>query len=219
MEIRAVLTDAMDVLFWSFTGLIQFLHDVSGASKSQLSARNLETLDDLWSACRNDMSENERWERFVAGVDWTDDEGNPVYPEPKKLMMAFRDNMRKPIDGTFEIYQKLSKQYGLTFFLASDHFAEIVPQLIEWHPEEFEFIPEERRFWSCDLKMVKGDPEFFPFVLKIMEEKFGIHKDEILFIDDSEENIEMARKCGIQAILFTTAEQLTEDLKAYGFEV
>lgn len=216
---RAVLTDAMDVLFWGFTGQIQFLHEVSGASKSQLSARNLETLDDLWSACRNNMSEDDRWERFVAGVDWTDDEGNPVYPESKKLLMAFRDNMRKSIDGTFEIYQKLSEQYGLTFYLASDHVAEIVPQLIEWHPEVFKLIPERRRFWSCDLKLVKQDSEFFPHVLTVMEKDSGIKCDEILFIDDSEGNIEMARKNRIEAICFTSAQQLVEDLKAYGFEI
>ena len=44
-------------------------------------------------------------------------------------------------------------------------------------------------------------------------------RDEILFIDDSEVNIVMARRNGIKTILFTSAEQLAEDLKAYGFEV
>lgn len=216
---KVILTDAMDVLFCCFVDLPTLLHNVSGASEKQLGARFWGMIDNLWGVCRADISEVELWEKFVDGVDWVDDNGNSVDPEPEKLLMAFRENMKRRVSGTFEIYQKLQEKYRVEFFMASDHIAEIVPLLVEWHPDVFKMIPEERRFWSCDLRLVKRDPEFFPYVLKEMEEKFGVKKDEILFIDDSEVNIEMARKNGIEAIRFVSAKQLAKDLKAYGFEI
>lgn len=217
--IKVILTDAMDVLFCCFADLASLLHDASGVSEKQLDARFWENIDNLWELCRANISEIEFWERFIGDVDWVDDNGNAVKPDTEELLMVFRNNMKRRVTGVFEIYQKLQNDYGLSFYMASDHVKEIVPDLVSWHPEVFEMIPEERRFWSCDLKMVKRDSEFFPFVLKVMEEKFGIHKDEILFIDDSEVNIEMARKNGIKAIRFESAEQLAKDLKAYGFEI
>ena len=217
--IRVILTDAMDVLFCGFTGLATILSARSGIPEEQLQVRIHEMLDDLWELCRGRIKETEFWERFASGIIWKlDAKANIITPDPNVFLQAFRDNMKRRVTGVFEIYQKLQNDYRLSFYMASDHVKEIVPDLVSWHPEVFEMIPWDRRFWSYKMSMVKRDRGFFPLVSSAIR-SYGYTRDQILFIDDSEVNVEMARKCGIKAIRFTSAEQLAEDLKAYGFKV
>lgn len=52
---------------------------------------------------------------------------------------------------------------------------------------------------SCDVKMQKPDPEIF----KYMIDQVGKPPHAILYIDDREENIEAAKKLGMQTFLFS----------------
>ena len=47
-------------------------------------------------------------------------------------------------------------------------------------------------------------------------EKFGLVKEECLFTDDKQINIDGARAAGMPAVLFTDARQYEEDLKRFG---
>ena len=47
-------------------------------------------------------------------------------------------------------------------------------------------------------------------------EKFGLMKEECLFVDDKQINVDGARATGMQAILFTDKSQFEEDLKRLG---
>lgn len=49
---------------------------------------------------------------------------------------------------------------------------------------------------SFEAKTCKPDSAIFAYVA----EKFGIHPEETLFFDDSEENCEAARRCGYQTV-------------------
>ena len=62
--------------------------------------------------------------------------------------------------------------------------------------------------WSYQHKMAKPQPEIYHLLL----EKLGIPPEEILFLDDKLENIEAARRQGIQCLQFSTIEQLRQDL-------
>ena len=66
--------------------------------------------------------------------------------------------------------------------------------------------------WSCELLTAKPDPAIYQHTL----EKLGVAPNEALFIDDIPRNIEAARAIGIDAIQFTTIEQLRRDLEARG---
>jgi HAD superfamily hydrolase (TIGR01509 family) len=70
-------------------------------------------------------------------------------------------------------------------------------------------------FCSGDEGMIKPDPAAFKLTL----ERLGVEPGESVFIDDTPEHVEAARKLGIQGIIFTTAAALKDDLtKFLGFE-
>ena len=214
-----ILTDAMDVMFQGFTGLADELHKASGASKEQLQKRIDETMENIYALCRSEITEDEFWQSFVNGATWrwTNEGGNALTVYPNDLKKAFRDNMKRSVPGVLELYKRLHAA-GVQFYLASDHFKEMVPLLIKWHPEVFrKIIPKEHRFWSCELEMVKQDPNFFPYVLGMLRSR-GIGPNIIIFIDDNLGNVERAQECGIMAIQFESAEQLERALKKYGLK-
>lgn len=62
---------------------------------------------------------------------------------------------------------------------------------------------------SSDVGHKKPQPEFFE---KVFEKIPGIKKDEILFFDDRPENIEAAKKIGLQAKLYKNISDLKECL-------
>lgn len=74
-----------------------------------------------------------------------------------------------------------------------------------------------RRFdllvWSCQVGVVKPDPAIYRHMLAELKTR----PEETLFIDDKLPNVEAARALDIQAIQFSSAERLREDLIAAGF--
>jgi putative hydrolase of the HAD superfamily len=51
-------------------------------------------------------------------------------------------------------------------------------------------------FYSCDLGATKSEPAFFTAVL----EHLDLPAEEVLLVDDAEEYVETARRCGLQAV-------------------
>lgn len=57
----------------------------------------------------------------------------------------------------------------------------------------------------------KPDPDFYRYILK----KEGIEPENIIFVDDTEENIISAQKIGINSILFTDSDSLRQQIKTF----
>jgi putative hydrolase of the HAD superfamily len=68
--------------------------------------------------------------------------------------------------------------------------------------------------WSFQLHMAKPDPSIYRHVLK----QLGTLPEETLFLDDKMVNVDAARALGIQALQFSTVEQLRADLIAAGLD-
>src|SRR5690242_14844914 len=66
--------------------------------------------------------------------------------------------------------------------------------------------------WSCELLTAKPDPAIYRHTL----DKLGVEAHEAIFVDDIPANIAAARALGIDAIQFTTVEQLRRDLETRG---
>lgn len=64
---------------------------------------------------------------------------------------------------------------------------------------------------SSKLHMIKPHKDIFEFAIK----EADISPEEILFVDDSKRNIEMAQSLGIQTILFTDFESFKKDLTPF----
>jgi putative hydrolase of the HAD superfamily len=50
-------------------------------------------------------------------------------------------------------------------------------------------------FYSCDLGVLKSEPRFFEQVLGLL----GLPAEDVLLVDDAEEYVETARRCGMRA--------------------
>ncbi len=66
-----------------------------------------------------------------------------------------------------------------------------------------------KKYFSYELKMLKPDPKLFAFVL----EDLKLSTSECIFIDDKQDIIDAAKQCGINGILFSSADQLKKELR------
>jgi putative hydrolase of the HAD superfamily len=70
-------------------------------------------------------------------------------------------------------------------------------------------------FTSCYLGLVKPLPEHYRRAMQITQRQ----PDECLFVDDRPMNVEVARILGLRPILFSSAAQLADDLRAAGLQL
>ncbi len=88
--------------------------------------------------------------------------------------------------------------------------------LTNWSAETFVVARERFPFldWfdgvlvSGEERMIKPDPRFF----RLLVDRFGLRPETTFFVDDSEANVEAARRLGLDAVRFIGPEQLRRDL-------
>jgi len=66
----------------------------------------------------------------------------------------------------------------------------------------------DKLFFSCEIGMSKPEPGIYTHCLKELDND----PDQCLFIDDSEENVEAAKKLGINSILFSELPELRKEI-------
>lgn len=66
---------------------------------------------------------------------------------------------------------------------------------------------------SYEAGVMKPDPAIF----RLAAERFGIHPDETLFIDDSRSNLDAAEALGFHTLLAAPGTEFADALKAYDF--
>jgi putative hydrolase of the HAD superfamily len=105
----------------------------------------------------------------------------------------------KPVAGMEEMIGAL-KQQGYRIYLLSN----ASPRIYEY----MEQLPAIRFFdgylISCDIQVNKPDQEIYRALLR----KYGLVAGECLFIDDLEENIDGAKRAGLQGYVFKGADDL-----------
>lgn len=78
---------------------------------------------------------------------------------------------------------------------------------------EFAWIKEfPHTIWSCRVGLAKPDAEIF----RHAQAKVGAAPEAILFIDDKHENVEGARRVGLQGIVFKNVDDFGQELEAQG---
>lgn len=132
------------------------------------------------------------------------------YPAQETLIRAWwerwPETMNGAIEGTVQILGEL-RAAGHRLFALSNWSAETYAhaearfEFLQW----FEYVALSGR-----LKLSKPQPEIFTHLL----ERIGRPAAECLFIDDSLGNVEAARRLGMQAVQFTSPEDLRAELTA-----
>lgn len=74
------------------------------------------------------------------------------------------------------------------------------------------YAPFDPCLLSCDIGIEKPDPKIYEILLS----KLNLPANQVVFIDDRPENIEAAKKIGLDAILFESEHQLRAELSKRG---
>lgn len=154
------------------------------------------------------------WSELDRGV-WTDEQllqgfiKNDPQIEPQ-LREAFSDlhGMVVPREYAVSWVKELkSKGYGVYYLSNYSRRAEAQCS------DALEFIAcTDGGILSYKEKLVKPDPAIYRLLL----ERYGLEAEESVFLDDTPENIEAARRIGMYGIWFRTRQQAEEELKKLG---
>ena len=151
------------------------------------------------------------------GRPWAEAEAEAIarHPEEADNIRAFRANWPEMIphsyDASVALFRKLAaSDYDVTLLtnFAADTFSICRAR--------FPFLEEGRGITvSGEIGMVKPDRDIFERHAK----DFDLEPAATLFIDDKAVNIEGAKAAGWHGIQFRNADQLEQDLAAYGVTV
>jgi putative hydrolase of the HAD superfamily len=108
-------------------------------------------------------------------------------------------------------WQLALKQHGLLTAILSNMSDNVLGNI----EREFAWIHGfDALVWSCQVGFAKPNPAIYRHILA----ELGTQPEETLFIDDKRPNVEAARAQGIQAIEYSSVEQLREELIARGLD-
>ena len=131
-----------------------------------------------------------------------------LFPEKKSLIEAFYDRWEEMLGGeiteTVEILREF-KTRGEPLYALTNWSGETFPIALQ----RYEFLQWfDGTLVSGDEKLAKPDPAIFHLLLN----RYGLHAQDCLFIDDSKTNIEAAIKIGFDTHHFTSANGLRQYL-------
>ncbi len=131
------------------------------------------------------------------------------YPEWSEAIAIYHSRweemMAGEIDGTAEVLRRLKRAgygiYGLT----------------NWSAETFPIIRDKYSvFKEFDGMVVSGEEHLLkpdPAIYRCLLERYSLAAAESIFVDDNADNVSGAKSVGMQAVRFSTAQQLERDLR------
>lgn len=145
------------------------------------------------------------WQKFVhdAGLDFPD--------STVRELNRIDVRVWSTVNSRMVAWQEQIRQRGLKRAILSNMGDSVHESIIVEHPwiNTFDVL-----IWSYELGIIKPNPAIYHAVL----DKLQMQPEETIFIDDKEENTAAARAIGMQAITFSTADKLSEDLIAAGLD-
>ncbi len=135
---------------------------------------------------------------------------HPDYAVPLDAWMDDWDRMvTGPIEGTVDITRELREHGYCTYILGN------------WSRDEFDRARARFTFLdefhgvviSGDHGVMKPSAEIF----QIAVDTFGLTRADTIFVDDTPDNVNAAKKLGFDAVLFTAPEPLRTVLRERGF--
>jgi len=122
--------------------------------------------------------------------------------------LRWKETFNGFIDGTIAIHDELVAAEVPTFAITNFSWEKWVTCLGDWpFLEKFDGV-----IVSGLEKLVKPDPRIFWLFCN----RYGMSPESCVFIDDNPLNVASALHFGMQAIQFTSPEQLRKDLKGLG---
>ena len=119
----------------------------------------------------------------------------PKYEREIRLVFAHLGECPKVKESTVPMIRELKARGHRVFFLSN--YFEFLMHSAPWVLEFTKLM--DGGIFSCFEKLVKPDAAIYDLLCK----RYGISKDNCVFIDDSMKNVQGARDYGIRAILYT----------------
>lgn len=148
---------------------------------------------------------------------WAEAEREAVarFPHYADEITAYRRNFTASllgdVDGTADIVRELHGA-GVTLYALTNWSAEL------WHhaPERFDVL---RLFDDIVVSGIEGTAKPDPRIWDVLVARIGRSATGVPFVDDSPRNVESARAAGMDAVLFTGADDLRAFLGGRGYPV
>ncbi|MBO7334030.1 MAG: HAD family phosphatase [Lachnospiraceae bacterium] len=155
-------------------------------------------LSPYWEAFeRSDLTEEEAMKAFVSLDPEIEDALYKAYADISGMlsMRSYAVNWVKEL-----------KSEGYNVYYLSNYSKKAYDEC----PESLEFIKyTDGGLLSYAERLTKPDPKFYRRLI----DRYGIIPNESLFIDDSEENVEVAKRLGFKGHLFKSYEEAKEFIK------
>ena len=158
------------------------------------------------------MFDHEIWELGLDAGRLTMDEAiakyRERYPEDAKIIDWFLKNGRLMVINRTEVWEKIAalKKQGYRIYILSNYSDE----LFHMHTKGAAFLDIlDGGIVSYQVHELKPDRRIYELLL----EKYDLKASECLFFDDRLQNVEGARKVGIEAIQVTSRQMLNEKLE------
>ncbi|MBN1168476.1 HAD-IA family hydrolase [Candidatus Woesebacteria bacterium] len=119
-----------------------------------------------------------------------------------ELLKYWFEGERDVNKKVLEIAKNL-REKGVKIGLASDNERYRAEYLFDEVGLEYYF---DYMFFSCFLGFTKSDPKFFEYVIN----KLKFKPQQIIYFDDDQENVDVAKGVGIDARLYESVSQLSE---------
>ena len=149
-----------------------------------------------------------------AGRSWGDGEQAAVISHPHwgPAIRAYRENFSESLVGAIEESVQILRELhaaGMPLFALTNWSEELFPVALG----RFDFLD---LFEDIIVSGEEGVAKPNPAIFEILQERIGHDQADCIFIDDSLRNGEAAVEAGLDAILFTDAGHLREDLAVRG---
>ncbi|NUS40936.1 MAG: HAD family phosphatase [Terrabacter sp.] len=135
------------------------------------------------------------------------------HPHFAEEIAAYRPNfalsLRGLVPGTDGLVRELHER-GTRLVALTNWPAETFHHALELYPDVF------ARFDDIVVSGVEGIAKPDPAIFRVLETRLGHPLDGIVYVDDAVANVEAARAAGLDALQFTSAEALRDDLTRRG---
>jgi HAD superfamily hydrolase (TIGR01509 family) len=141
-----------------------------------------------------------------------------VLLHPKDKTVSSLNGLYRELEqqGSYNFFDYFELNHNLLQFLQPLHqkyrLYILTSEIIQNAPEVQEDIKKvfDKVFSAQDLHLSKKDPEIY----KQIAEKVQAKPQEIVFIDDTKDNIEAAKAAGLSTLLYTSNDTLMKQLKS-----
>ncbi|MGI6071099.1 MAG: HAD family hydrolase [Blautia sp.] len=134
----------------------------------------------------------------------------PQYEKELHQVME-NENQSLHIYDYSKTWVKYLQSKGYHTYLLSN----ISSHMLEGFYQILDFIPSmDGTIFSCEVHQVKPEPEIYQTLINT----YGLDPRECLFMDDRAENVEAAKRAGMEAFVFTDFQSAAQKLESYGIK-